>query len=160
AVAGAAVTGQFAFHLVTHYARCAACSLPFDLCPNAASFAFLYDYVACCVVLAVFTFQEMRRFAPPRAAAWTLFVAVAPLVAPPLVVSWLPEVEADEKAPGAAPSLRWVYAALVVLSAPFVMPALPLDHFGDLGGEFYWDGTSNQANTYVAYAVLLLFGQI
>jgi hypothetical protein len=161
AAAGAAVTSLFAFQLVTHYARCAACSLFFDVSPNAASWAFFYDYLVCAVILGCFAFQEMRRFAEPRPAAWALAVMVAPLVATPLLFARLHAIEAAGKAPAAnVPSLRWVYAALVVIAAPFVMPALPVDHFGDLGGEFYWDGTSNQANSYVAYAVLLLFGQV
>jgi hypothetical protein len=161
AAAGAAVTSLFAFQLVTHYARCAACSLFFDMSPNAASWAFFYDYLVCGVILACFAFQEMRRFAEKRPALWALAVLVVPLVATPLLFARLHAIEAAEKAPTAAvPSLRWVYAALVVIAAPFVMPALPVDHFGDLGGEFYWDGTSNQANSYVAYAVLLSFGQV
>jgi hypothetical protein len=161
AAAGAAVTLRFAFQLATHYARCAACSLVFDVSPNAASWAFFYDYLMCAVVLALFAFQESRRFGRARPALRALTVLIAPLVAAPLIFA---DVHAAEEA-GAKPSaevprLRWVYAALTVLSAPFVMPALPRDHFGDLGGEFYWDGTSNQANSYVAYAVLLLFGQV
>ena len=161
AIAGSLVTGRFAYQLVTHYARCAACSLAFDVSPNAASWAFFYDYLVCCLVLALFAFQEMRRFGQPRPAAWAIAVVAAPLVATPLLFDRLHAIEAaDEKPSGSVPSLRFAYAALVVVAAPFVMPALPVDHFGDLGGEFYWDGTSNQANAYVAYAVLLLFGQV
>jgi hypothetical protein len=161
AAAGAVVTGIFGWHLVSHYARCAACSLVFDISPNAASWAFFYDYAACCVVLAIFAFQELCRFGEDRPILWSFGVLAAPLVASPLLFARLHDLEAAGAEPAArVPSLRWVYAALVVLSAPFVMPALPVDHFGDLGGEFFWDGTSNQANTYVAYTVLLLFGQV
>lgn len=160
AAAGALVTGTLGWHLASHYARCAACSPLFDLCPNPSSWAFLWDYITCAVTLAVFAFQESRRYGLARPAAWALAVLAAPLVATPLFFVRLHELEEGGAKPVASvPSLRWVYAAMVVLSAPFVMPALPFDHFGALGGEFYWDGTSNQINTYVGYSVLLLFGQ-
>lgn len=161
AIAGALVTGTLAWQLASHYAPCDACSVASDVSPNPSSQAFFYDYVMCAVVMGVFAAQESRRYGLARAAPWTLSMFVAPLVAAPLFFLRLHELETG----GASPtrpvrSLRWVYAALVVLSAPFIMPALPYDHFGALGGEFYWDGTSNQVNTYVARAVLLLFGQV
>lgn len=161
AAAGALVTGTLVWHLASHYARCAACSPLFDLCPNPSSWAFLWDYIMCAVVLGVFAFQESRRYGLAHPGRWALAVLAAPLVGTPLFFARLHDLEEGGAAPTTGvPSLRWVYAALVVLSAPFVMPALPLDHFGALGGEFYWDGTSNQINTYVAYSVLLLFGQV
>lgn len=161
AAAGALVTGVLGWHLVAHYARCAACSLAFDASPNPSSQAFLYDYVMCAVVLGVFAAQEARRYALAHPVRWTVAMLAAPLVAAPLFFLRLHELETGGAEPSRpVRSLRRVYAALVVLSAPFVMPALPYDHFGALGGEFYWDGTSNQVNTYVARAVLLLFGQV
>ncbi len=161
AAAGALVTAQLGWHLVSHYARCDACPVAFDVCPNPSSWAFLYDYLACQVVLSLFAFQESRRYGLAHPVRWALAVFAAPLVGTPLFFARLHDLEEGGATPTASvPSLRWAFAALVVLSAPFVMPALPFDHFGALGGEFYWDGTSNALNTYVAYSVLLLFGQV
>lgn len=161
AAAGALVTGVLGWNLLSHYARCAACPIAFDVSPNPSSWAFLYDYILCAVVLGVFAAQETRRYALAHPVRWTLSMLAAPLVAAPLFFLRLHQLETGGASPARrGPSLRWVYAALVVLSAPFVMPALPFDHFGALGGEFFWDGTSNQVNTYVARAVLLLFGQV
>jgi hypothetical protein len=161
AAAGAVITGRFLFHLVTHYLRCAACSVVFDVSPNASSWSVFYDYAVCCLVLGVFAWREANRFAIARPAAWTAAIAVVPLVAGPLFFAQLHERETSGATPtDTTPRYRKLYFALVVVAAPFVMPALPRDHFGDLGGEFFWDGTSTQANTYMMDAVLLMFGQI
>lgn len=161
AAAGAALTGRLAWHLLGHYARCAVCPVAYDLVPNASSWAFFYDYLCCCALLAMFAWQESRRFglaAPHRTVAAMLAV---PLVAGPLFFARLHEIE-DRGAPMPSPTPSWrvPFLVMAIVSAPFVMPALPLDHFGALGGEFFWDGTSNRLNSYVGLSVLLLFGQV
>jgi hypothetical protein len=160
---GLVLTGKLAVNLAWHYGRCTACSASFDVSPNASSWAFLYDYICCAIILAIFAVRESGRFALPRRARarWAAGMLVAPTVAAPLFFAELHALESAEKAPeSSSRSWRPLYLVLVVVSAPFVMPALPVDHFGDLGGEFFWDGTSNQINSYVGLSVLLLFGQI
>lgn len=161
AAAGAGLTGRLAWHLASHYARCAACGVAFDLVPNASSWAFFYDYLCVVAILAMFAWQESRRFALPAPARTVAAMVVAPLVTGPLFFAKLHDLEAQEAPPAASPpSWRRPYVAMAVLAAPFVMPALPFDHFGALGGEFFWDGTSNRLNSYIGLSVLLLFGQV
>src|SRR3954468_11496488 len=54
AAVGALLTGKLALNLAWHYARCHACSVLFDVSPNPSSWAFLYDYICCGVILALF----------------------------------------------------------------------------------------------------------
>jgi hypothetical protein len=158
-VAGLVVTGRFLFQLATHYSMCPGCSLWFDICPNPSTWAFLYDYFVSSAILAVIAFQELRRFGDDRAWLWALGAVVFPVVMAPLVFLRIHTLEATTS-PRPRGSIWPLYAVLVVVAAPFIMPALPFDHFGALGGEFFWDSTSNQANTYSGYSVMLLFGQI
>lgn len=161
AMVGAVLTGKLVFDLVSHYARCRVCSVAFDVSPNAASWAFLDDYLACAALLALFAVKEGGRFAlSTRARAlWAAGMLVAPTVAAPLFFSELHarEQRGDAGTPVPARSWRWVYLAFLILSPPFVWPSLRVDHFGALGGELYVDATTNQLNAYVARAILLLY---
>lgn len=158
AAAGAVVTARLWIELATHYATCPGCSFWFDLCPNPASWAFLYDYLVCCVVLGTIAARELGRYGE-RAAPWIAAACVSPVVAAPLLFARLHDLEATGTPRPQAPR-AWPYAALAVLAAPFVMPALPFDHFGALGAEFFWDSTSNPVNAYVGDSVMLLFAQV
>lgn len=157
--AGLVVTGRFGYALLTHYASCPGCSFWFDVCPNPSTWAFLYDYLCCCALLGLMAWQESRRFGSRNAWIWAVAAASFPIVVAPLVFHRVSGWESD-RTTLPRPRLSWIYAAIGVLAAPFVMPALPFDHFGSLGGEFFWDSTSNAANTYSADAVMLLFGQV